>query len=130
MMNLMDRLRRGLRNRLRHRFIQPAVRASLLGMTSSIQHLAAIFPHKADDNAYTLPAYPGSEQQRSDSSLPVPPEPFWAEYCTTVETYLQSGLDDTTTMRRLLGESGALIENAGRILELGVAGGRLIRHLG
>jgi len=32
-------------------------------------------------------------------------------------------------MRRILRESGFAIEEAGKILELGVAGGRLIRHL-
>jgi SAM-dependent methyltransferase len=116
-----------LKDQLRRRLIQPVVKAGY--SASSIQHLAAIFPHKSDENTYTLPAYSGSEQQHQDSSFPIPPEPFWADYCTTVETYLQSGLDDTTTMRKLLEESGAPIENAGRILELGVAGGRMMRHL-
>jgi spermidine synthase len=42
---------------------------------------------------------------------------------------VQSGKDDIETMRRILRESGFLIEQAGKILEWGVAGGRLIRHL-
>ena len=123
-MSLKDRLRQ-----MRRRFVRPEVKTSLVSMTSSIQHLAAIFPHKAEESTYTLPAYPGEATNHQASFFPVPPEPFWAQYCTTIETYLQSGLDDTTTMRRLLHESGAPIENADRILELGVAGGRLIRHL-
>jgi SAM-dependent methyltransferase len=121
--NLGIRVKRRLRNRFRW-----AVQARLPDMASSIQHLAAIFPHAANENTYTLPAYPDTERNHN-ASLPVPPEPFRAAYCTAVETYLQSGLDDTITMRSLLRESGAPIENAGRILELGVAGGRLIRHL-
>jgi SAM-dependent methyltransferase len=126
-MSLNDRLRRSLKRRL-VAGVQRAVRAALPGMAASIQHVGTVFPHAANDYSYTLPVYPELERQDQGSSLPVPPEPFWS-YCTTVETYLQSGLDDTTTMRRLLEESDAPIENAGRILELGVAGGRLIRHL-
>jgi SAM-dependent methyltransferase len=98
-------------------------------MTSAIQHLAGTFPHMAQESSYTLPAYPEPARLHPASSFPIPPDPLWAQYCTTIETYLQSGLDDTMTMRSLLRESGAPIEQLGRILELGVAGGRLIRHL-
>jgi SAM-dependent methyltransferase len=115
----------GLNSYFRRRFIRPA----LLSMTSTIQHLAATFPHAAGDADYTLPAYPGPQERHTSSSLPIAPEPFRAGYCTSTESYLASGRDDVTTMRRLLTESGAPIEGLGRILEFGVAGGRLIRHL-
>jgi hypothetical protein len=42
---------------------------------------------------------------------------------------MQSGKDDIATMRRILRGSGFAIEEAREILEWGVAGGRLIRHL-
>lgn len=114
--------------KLRRRFFDPLVGASLPSFASQTQHLAAVFPHNDRESTYTLPAYPAA-QRHPGSALPIPPEPLWAHYCTSAETYLQSGADDTETMRRLLKGSGASIESLGRILELGVAGGRLIRHL-
>src|SRR5215471_13578530 len=118
-----------LKRRLRHYLNNRIVKPGILSAIPTVQHIAAIFPHEAEQPSYTLPAYPGEMRRHPDSPFPIPPDPFWAHYCTTVETYLQSGLDDTTTMRRLLLDSGAPIEQLGRILELGVAGGRLIRHL-
>lgn len=96
---------------------------------ASIQHLAAFFPHKADEDSYTLPAFADQLTSQYSSRLPVPPQELWAGYSTSVATYLQSGLEDTATMRRLLAESGTTVEELGPILEFGVAGGRLIRHL-
>src|SRR6516225_2396945 len=122
-------LKRRLRKYLNERVVKPGIKESLLSEIPTVQHVAAIFPHEAEQPSYTLPAYPGEMRRHPDSPFPIPPDPFWADYCTTIETYLQSGLDDTTTIRRLLLESEAPIEQLGRILELGVAGGRLIRHL-
>jgi SAM-dependent methyltransferase len=109
--------------------VTAGLKAGLWSEITTVQQVAAIFPHKAGQPTYTLPAYPDEMRWHPGSPFPIPPDPLWAYYCTTVETYLQSGLDDTTTMRRLLLESAAPIEQLGRILELGVAGGRLIRHL-
>jgi SAM-dependent methyltransferase len=63
------------------------------------------------------------------SKFPVPPRELWAGYCTSAASYLESGREDCETMRRLLAESGAKIEDASRILELGCAAGRMIRWL-
>lgn len=118
-----------LTDKLRRRCFDPLVRASLHSFVPQTQHVAALYPHNDRDSTYTLPAYPQAAQKHRRSSLPIPPGPLWAGYCTGVETYLQSGADDTATIRRLLQDSGAPIETLGRVLELGVAGGRLIRHL-
>jgi SAM-dependent methyltransferase len=128
-MNLKRRLRHYLNNRIVKPGIKEGIKEAILSAIPTVQHIAAIFPHETEQPSYTLPAYPGEMRRHPDSPFPIPPDPLWADYCTTVETYLQSGLDDTTTMRRLLLDSGAPIEQLGRILELGVAGGRLIRHL-
>ena len=93
-----------------------------------IMQIANVWPHALQKDGYTLPAY-SDPPLNVGTGLPVPPPKFWADYCTSVDTYLQSGQDDTDTMRRLLGKSGAPIEQAGRILEVGCAGGRLIRWL-
>jgi SAM-dependent methyltransferase len=109
--------------------VNQIIKDRLIRMAALIQHLAAIYPHDVDKSTYTLPAFPAA-QRHSGSPFPIPPEPLWAAYCTSVETYLQSGLDDIAMMKRLLDASGAPIAEADRILEIGVAGGRLIRHLG
>jgi SAM-dependent methyltransferase len=70
-----------------------------------------------------LPAY------AEGTSFAIPPEEFRAGYCTTDASYLASGRDDTDTMRRLIIESGTSLQELGNVLELGVAGGRMIRHL-
>lgn len=95
-----------------------------------VQHVAALFPHRAEDESYSLPAFP----DRVDAAdpyfgLPVPPEVLRATYGDGPETYLRSGHEDIATLRELLVESGAPIEELGRIMDFGVAGGRLIRHL-
>jgi SAM-dependent methyltransferase len=100
----------------------------LIRMAALIQQLAAIYPHDVNNATYTLPAFPTAERH-SASPFPIPPGPLWASYCTRVETYLQSGEDDIAEMKRLLDASGAPIGAAGRILEIGVAGGRMMRHL-
>jgi SAM-dependent methyltransferase len=92
--------------------------------------MAAIFPHEPLATGYAQPAYRREDFLRPElSSLPVPPKEFWASYCTSAESYLRSGQEDIAEIRRLVRESGAPIEQAGSILELGVAGGRLIRWL-
>ena len=103
--------------------------ASAPSIVATIQQVAAIYPHSSGDDTYTLPAFAGVMTEHSDSPLPVPPEPLWAYYCTNADSYLRSGQEDIATMRRLVNESGAAVEDLGRILEFGVAGGRLIRHL-
>ena len=109
-------------------YIRQSMARLLPDMGEQVMQLASYFPHSS--GSYSLPAYAQPASRQSVDPLPVPPrDPLWANYCTTVESFLQSGQDDTDTMRRLLHESGAPIEQAGTILEWGVAGGRLIRHL-
>jgi hypothetical protein len=97
-------------------------------MGEQIMQLAAYYPHS--QSAFTVPIFKGKAFQVDDEALPVPPRnPFWADYCTSVGNWVQSGKDDIETMRRILRERGFAIEEARKILEWGVAGGRLIRHL-
>src|ERR1700730_10398328 len=117
------------KTQISRRLINPTMKVGLRSMISTVQHVAAIFPHNDKDSTYTLPAYPEAVQDPSRSRFAIPPKVFRVGYCTSDETYLASGRDDTTTMRSLLRESVVSIEQSGSILELGVAGGRLIRHL-
>ena len=86
---------------------------------------ALYWPHDHDAGAYARPI----DHSRPSRGLPVPPREYWAYYCTSEDTYLASGEEDVTVIRKLLKESGAPIEESGRILEVGCAGGRMIRLL-
>jgi SAM-dependent methyltransferase len=109
-------------------FVRQVVQHSLPDMGEQMMQLATYYPHA--QTTYSVPVYRKQAIRQPDEMLPIPPRrPFWANYCTSVDTWLQSGKDDTDTMRRLLLESAFEIEQSRKILELGVAGGRLIRHL-
>ena len=119
-----------------HRYVNRAAVSSVPALTSNpsfvarVQQIAALFPHRNDEDTYTLPEFATEQIHVNEASFPIPPKQLWASYCSTPETYLESGHDDTQTIRMLLAESGTPIETLDRILDLfGVAGGRLIRHL-
>jgi SAM-dependent methyltransferase len=92
----------------------------------ALMQFAHYWAHDPGSSTYARPVTPVAG---GGGKLPVPPRDYWAYYCTTAESYLASGEEDVAVMRRLLANSGAPAEEAGRILELGCAGGRMIRHL-
>lgn len=109
-------------------FLRNGLARVLPKMGEQIMQIATYYPHA--HTTYSVPVYRERAFEVENEPLPVPPQiPFWANYCTTIESWLQSGKDDTEAMRRILHASNFEIEEAERILELGVAGGRLIRHL-
>ena len=75
------------------------IRDRLCELSPSLMQWAAFRPHEG--GSYTEPAFPVA-----DTTNPVPPRELWAGYGTSPEGYLQTGRDDTTTLRRLLAESG------------------------
>ena len=107
------------------RRVSDQARRLLPRIAPSLQRSALYWPHLQDELAYSRS--PGKSP--GESPLPVPPRALWADYCTSAESYLASGREDGEAMRKILAASGAPIENSGRILDLGCAGGRMIRHL-
>lgn len=104
------------------------VRHRLPDFASGFMQLGQYWPHEYSAECYSRPTSNGAVTDPT-SGLPVPPAEFWAHYCTTAESFLASGWEDVETMTRLLTDSGAPVEEAGRILELGCAGGRMLRWL-
>jgi len=98
-------------------------------VSAQTMQFANLYPHRPEDDSYTLPAYPKLGAGRSSSPLPVPPPELWVNYGTSTEEYLESGRQDIAKMRQILEEAGSPIEAAERILEFGCAAGRLIRWL-
>jgi ubiquinone/menaquinone biosynthesis C-methylase UbiE len=78
-------------------------------------------PH---ENAYCVKA-----NAPQGEGLPLPPRELWVGYGADAAAYLASGEKDVAVMARILEESGASLTDAKRILELGCATGRMLRHL-
>ena len=64
--------------------------------------LATYYPHTPMtpvQTTYSVPIYRDQVIRVPDEPLPIPPRhPFWADYCTSVDTWVQSGKDDIETM--------------------------------
>src|SRR4051812_47909008 len=86
------------------------------------------YPHAHGAASFSRPTALGTVAV-TGSDLPMPPPELWADYCTTSESWLDSGRLDVATMRRLLADTGAPVEAMSRVLEVGSATGRMIRWL-
>jgi len=106
-----------------------SVRRSLPVLAPDLMQFGQYWPHDHEASSFSRPIGASQSGIGPSSALPLPPREFWAHYCTSEESFLRSGREDCETMRRLLVEAGAPIESAGRILDLGCAGGRMIRWL-
>jgi SAM-dependent methyltransferase len=111
------------------RRVQGLLRGRLPGLAANLMQFGQYWPHEHSHECYSRPIAPERSSTDPSSPLPVPPREFWAHYCTSAATFLASGREDCEIMRHLLVESGAPIEGARRILELGCAGGRMLRWL-
>jgi SAM-dependent methyltransferase len=87
------------------------------------------FPHQPQARCYCVPNTPEKAEFHELSPLPVPPKRLWAGYGETAGEYLSSGKEDVQSMTAVLGALGTTLESSGCILELGCAGGRMIRWL-
>jgi SAM-dependent methyltransferase len=86
-----------------------------------------------------LPSFPGRAEywipaesvggEADAQGLPVPPADLWVGYGRNAEEYLVSGKSDIATLADVLGRSGYEVKGAKRVLELGCAAGRMLRHV-
>ena len=108
---------------------QNQLRRWMPNLAPSLMQFGQYWPHEHTADCFSRPTAPDRSTTNPSSPLPVPPREFWAYYCTSAESFLSSGREDVETMCQLLADSGAPVEDAGRILELGCAGGRMLRWL-
>jgi ubiquinone/menaquinone biosynthesis C-methylase UbiE len=101
---------------------------ALLIQPTILPYFVTFFPYKKSCDSYVI-RKPASPQDRDHAELPTPPERLWLGYGPTIEDWLNSGKEHVGKMRTILSESGYCFESGGRILELGCAGGRMIRWL-
>jgi SAM-dependent methyltransferase len=88
---------------------------------------SSYWPHDRGVESYSRPAW-GPAAKGADG-LPVPPRELWAHYGVSEDSFLASGREDCEAMAKILADSGTTLADAGAILELGCAGGRMIRHI-
>ena len=100
-----------------------AVVRQMPSIAGALQRSALYWPPRDADQSHSRPL-PGT-----GAPFPVPPPELRADYGTDADGYLASGAEDVAQMRKLLADSGAPAEDAKRILDLGCATGRMIRHL-
>jgi SAM-dependent methyltransferase len=112
-----------------HKTFPRPLRRLVPDLAPSLMQFALYWPHDHKAGTYARPVRFAGQLETPADQLPVPPPNLWAHYCTTTDSWLRSGQEDTETMRKLLAASGAPIEDAGRILDMGCAAGRMIRHL-
>ena len=109
-----------------HRWL---IRDSLPKLAPSLMQFAHLLPHQPSSDSYTLPSNAYQGESLEGVRFIVPPPTLWVSYGRTPEEYLESGKEDVEKMQEIYARSGAPLEAAGRILELGCAGGRMIRWL-
>jgi SAM-dependent methyltransferase len=85
------------------------------------------WPHERGVRSYSRPAW--EPAAKGADGFPIPPRELWAYYCTSDDSYLASGREDCEAMAKIIADSGSTLADAGAILDLGCAGGRMIRHI-
>jgi SAM-dependent methyltransferase len=101
----------------------PLVRA----VAPELMQYGSYWPHERGVGSYSRPVWVSSG--KAADGFPVPPRDVWAYYCTGEESFLASGQEDCEAMAKTLSDSGTEMADAGAILDLGCAGGRMIRHI-
>ncbi|WP_207432058.1 class I SAM-dependent methyltransferase [Sabulibacter ruber] len=68
------------------------------------------------------------DQRASSTRLPVPPIEYWEGYADTEEDYLAGGKKDMDVLLSILEKAEASPKTFTRVLDLGCAAGRMLRH--
>jgi SAM-dependent methyltransferase len=85
------------------------------------------YPYFEAVPARVVPAVEEAPEISPDDGLPIPPRALHAGYGTDTAGYLACGREHHRTMMALIEQSGFVLEDCGRILDFGCAGGRMIR---
>jgi SAM-dependent methyltransferase len=84
--------------------------------------------------SFAIPKRQTYDNEGEDEGLPIPPRPFWIGYGNDfgdkgAEWYISKGKRDVNRMLEIAGSSNFSFAPGSRILEMGCAAGRMIRHL-
>ena len=92
------------------------------------------FPPAEQSDSYAIPKQQSEGSEGVDDGLNVPPRDFWLGYGSDfgdkgVEWYITRGKRDTDRMLEIATTGAFSLASDSRILEMGCAAGRMIRHL-
>ncbi|WP_169337658.1 class I SAM-dependent methyltransferase [Segetibacter koreensis] len=85
-----------------------------------------LFPYNMDTTDYIV-EYQGSEKVPG-GNIPVPPIEYWEGYAETEENYIECGKKDIGTILNILSNANESAETLTKVLDLGCAAGRMLRH--
>ncbi len=68
------------------------------------------------------------DEKASSSRLPVPPMAYWEGYADSEKDYLACGEQDMAVMLRILSKANESPHTLTKVLDLGCAAGRMLRH--
>jgi ubiquinone/menaquinone biosynthesis C-methylase UbiE len=106
-------------------FLKRSFKDSVRGIVLSEETRDLVyFPSSSSETSYAIGPKP-----KQNGKFPIPPRNLQLNYGVDDESYLAGGAADVSTMYRLLGDSGFEVPRAKRVLELGCASGRMIRHM-
>lgn len=91
-------------------------------------------PEAHDSASFAIPKHQTYNNEGESDGLPVPPRPLWIGYGNQFgdkgkEWYITSGKRDTDRMLEILDASDFSLNPGARVLEMGCAAGRMLRHL-
>jgi SAM-dependent methyltransferase len=86
------------------------------------------WPHDYNARSYARPLH-WPQTQVAEDGFRIPPRELWAGYGSDDQAFLAGGREDCEAMAQALADSGAGLQEAGRILDLGCAAGRMTRHV-
>lgn len=84
-------------------------------------------PCRDGGHGFVVPKAP--DEASAGREPPVPPRAMWLGYGETEEEYVEGGAVDVARMHGIAREHGDRLGRARRVLELGCAAGRMIRHI-
>jgi SAM-dependent methyltransferase len=116
------------------RMVKPAVKAMvaqrLLPQDERIHSnsfiVGKLYPFNTQTTDYVVPLEPRAASFHN--ALPVPPMELWEGYAETTEEYVASGENDMRILLDGIRKAGANPQNFLRVLDLGCAAGRMLRH--
>jgi len=91
-------------------------------------------PEAYGSSSYVISKHQAYDNEGEDDGLPVPPRPLWIGYGNNFgvkgkEWFLTKGKLDVEKMLQIVAASDFTITPGSRVLEMGCAAGRMIRHL-
>ncbi|WP_457187337.1 class I SAM-dependent methyltransferase [Nocardioides sp. P5_E3] len=107
--------------------------APLAGILGGPVSVLKYLPEAYGQNSYAISMNAGADSMGVDDDLAIPPVDLWLGYGSefgdkAVEWYISKGRRDVETMLAIVGDDAPLKPDA-RIIEMGCAAGRMIRHL-